>query len=345
LTDIAKEAEVSVATVSRVLNGKAVDARISEKRALQIREMARNLGYRPNAAARATRQGRFNAVALLVGRRWSVGHLAPSLTATIEREVERRGLKLFLARLPDAKLSDERFMPRILRELSTDGLLVTYDEQVPQAMPRLIRRYAIPSVWLNCRIDADCVYPDERGAGRRAAEHLLSLGHRRIAYSDFPRSRGIPDDAHYSVFDRRAGVAEALRTSGLAPLPGIQRQPGQGHDLHALFAAANRYLESPDRPTAVVAYASPEAQALAVAALRLGLRVPEDLSVVAFTRDRDYALDLPLTAMVIPESRMGELAVARLMGKIEQPAGDGPPRAQVVEHEFSGGATCAPLAT
>ena len=302
---------------------------------------AARLGYRPNTAARSMRNGRFGTVAVLVGTRWPVSHLPMPLLSGIEAALEGQDLRMLVTRVGDENLTDPAYVPRILRELAADGLLVTYNERVPARMRELVRQFRLPSVWVNAKLPRDCVYPDDFGSAGRATEHLLAMGHRRIAYSHHAWSSADPAEGHYSVTDRRAGCAEAIRRAGLALLPGPVRREGEGDDFDANLAAALRWLSSPDRPTAAVCYCAADALALAIAASRLGLRIPGELSLVAFADGADgFVLDRRLTTMVIPHEKVGTEAVNVLKANL-----DGRDHVQegiAIGAAFAPGQTCAP---
>jgi len=199
LDAIAARAGVTKATVSNVLNRNRVGTRSDAVRnAQRIRKIAAELGYRPNMAARAIQTNRFNAVGLIASTEPRFSVYQPYL-AGLTRACRRKDLHLTLGEVVDEKLTDERYIPKVLREWAVDGLLIAYMAGFPPVLADLIEQYRIPSVWLNAKRDHDCVYPDDRGGMELATRHLVELGHQRIAFfSVFP-------GGHYSSRDRRAG--------------------------------------------------------------------------------------------------------------------------------------------
>jgi DNA-binding LacI/PurR family transcriptional regulator len=116
-------------------------------------------------------------------------------------------------------------------------------------MIELIQRYQIPSVWLNAKLESDCVYPDDFEAAGQACKYLLQMGHRRIAYVDYMSS------GHYSTADRRNGYLRAMRSARLKPQifsNARERPQTEWLDLSCewLRAPNARLPSSPTKPTA-----------------------------------------------------------------------------------------------
>ena len=341
LKDIASIVGVHPSTVSYVLNGKGDRIGVRPERAARILEVAQRLGYRPNAAARSVRRGRFKTLALVLGYEWGLDHLPSKLLSGLGLGLNDHGLNLLWAPLPNPKYTGQAFDPGFLNELSCDGLIISWDENVPPELTVLINRHRIPAIWINLRREADCVHPDDFAAGKRAAEHLLALGHRRIAYSNMHRSTLDEERLaalHYSLRDRRDGCAAALRTAGLALMPGLVND-GQGMTRQDQEAAAERLLRHPDRPTAVFCYAD-DYIVLARVAQRLGLGIPVDLSVICCANLPENLLDLELCTLVPPSLELGRQAVALLEQRIAQPDRSLPPLA--LPFDFVPGMSCAP---
>jgi LacI family transcriptional regulator len=316
VNSIAREVGVSPRTVRRVLNGEVRDTRPTfVRRAEKIRELGRRANYLPNAAARATRTGRFNVVTLLLSTVPGYSHLFGGLLVGIEEELARKGQQLHLTRLTDAALTDERFMPRALREWCSDGLLVNYQHHIPAELVRLIRQHRLPSVWMNSKQEKDCVYPDEHKAGLLATRWLLERGRRLIAYVDY--SHGEADDPakHYSERDRLGGYRQAMREAGLAPRRIGARDSAVASAEH--LALSRRWLEAPDRPDGVVVYS--DVVAIFAAAQSLGLRVGEELEIMAFAEGQVKVGGQPLPTTTFNAGELGRKSVRMLLEKIAHP--------------------------
>lgn len=220
-----------------------------------------------------------------------------------------------------------------------DGSLVDYIQDIPQRFLKIIERHQIPAVWLSTNQKWDCGRPDDFEAGERATQHLLQLGHTRMAFADFSHSSHLERE-HYSAGDRCNGYLAALKSANL------RAQIVRGHDDSIKppdwLSVCAQVLQSPTRPTAIVCYGR-ELAPFAMAALQLGWQVPRDLSLLNFSPQQSEFTGLPLTAFVNPDDEMGRLAVEMLRQKIAAPDQKFPTRA--VPFGFSGGATCAPLLT
>jgi DNA-binding LacI/PurR family transcriptional regulator len=250
-------------------------------------------------------------------------------------------MHLTMAVLPDEALTDQAFLPRILREWTCDGLLINYNKRIPQRMIDLLEEYHLPSIWLNCKRDCDCVYPDDLAAGREAAQRLLAAGHRRVAYVSYSYK---VEDAHYSELDRRDGYLQAMREAGLPCqahdryADGLDKQGGPA-GLEHRTDVWRRVLARAERPTGVVAYGASTLRHVLRAAEDVGLRVPRDLSVVTFG-GAPLSLVRQIATVVIPEAEVGRVGVEMLLAKIAAPGEALAPR--VVATEFRPGETIGP---
>ncbi len=305
---LATELGVSQMAVSFALNDKpGVNAETRQR----ILDAANAAGYRPNAAARATRSGSTRNVELILGLHEGVSRIPVGLLEGVEHALEIQELHLTLSRLPDEKLTEEGYLPRVMREVATDGLLINYTHFFPVELVELIKKHRIPAVWLNAPVDENGVRPDDHAAGRLAAEHLLELDHRD------PALFFVSPAEHYSGAHRRAGFEAAVRAAGGTPR--VHVGPARPYreiksDLRndERLALTRAWLARPDRPTAVVAYSHAEATMLLLAAARLGLRVPEDLSIVAIADEVSPSFGTPLTTVVLPWAAIGRTAVEAL---------------------------------
>lgn len=307
MEQIAKRLGVSSVAVSYALGNKPG---VGEDTRQKIVEAARKMGYRANMAARSTRTGRFGAVAMLISTEPNRSTLPDLLMRGVLEGLNALDLQLMITMLPDEKLSNDGFIPRILRHSMSDGLLINYTDNIPQKMIELIHDHHVPSVWMNAKLESDAVYPDDVQAGRIAAEHLLELGHRQIAFAEYSRS------GHYSVDDRYAGYAGAMQAAGLP----TQRLGTTGVPASERVAYSRQWLARPDRPTAIIAYGGGTSDPICHAALSLGLRLPTDLSIVHFGgRWISRFANLRFTTAIVPEEAVGREAVAMLNRKIAQP--------------------------
>lgn len=315
IDDIAARAGVSKWTAARVLSGDADYKRPTyAKRAQRIREIAASIGYQPNAAAAAVATGRFNAATLVLSRYAQRSYLPDYLLSAIQGGLASAGMHLNVAQLPDEELTDPARVPKLLRQLASDGLLINYITRIPRSMIELLERHRLPSIWINTRRDHDCVYPDDLGGAEEATRHLIELGHRRVAYLHYAPEWDAP---HYSALDRRAGYLRAMAAAGLRPRVIGFNEPVADEDAHDL---ARGWLGSAARPTGVVTYGEGDAAVVLTAAYSLGMDVPGDLSIISFSAGGAIFPRLRLTQLYLQEGAVGETAAKMLVQKIADPS-------------------------
>lgn len=321
---VAAEAAVSVKTARNILNPNCRHL-YSAKTQARVLELARQLGYQPNAYARAVATKRFGSVGLLLSTEKHRSTLPPGLLAGIESALSEHEYHLTIARLPDAKLTSEGFVPKMLREYLCDGLLINYHAAIPPKMAALVRGHKLPSVWVNLQQKFDAVYPDDEGAAFAATQRLLAAGHRRILYVDalFEHARSLGEQ-HYSKAARLRGYRRAMQAAGRRPRvltdrPGAPPPPLSRVTVELAEVLAQA-LQGASAATAVVTYGGEDGLVCEVAA-RHGLRIPDDVFVVSLCGpDRDHTLTLnPVAGMAIPDFAMGVAAVQMLLRKIEKP--------------------------
>ena len=318
-------------TVSRAFSGKDPVAPATRRR---IMEAARNLGYRPNTAAKAVRTGRTGFVGMLRSREPWCSVLDSRFEVGVDDALHDRGLCLVRDVLAESSaLSGRQAVPRVVGEHLVDGLLVNYAFGTPEPVRELLDRCRVPAIWINCKRPENCVRPNDEGAAGDATRHLLEHGHRRIVFADHADPIHPGMELHYSVLDRRNGYAQAMRQAGLAPqFFAIPPFPDAFHRLGHIRKVFMDWLGRADRPTAVVCGIGGGGRTLLLAAARLGLRVPEDLSVITFDNDAGADEHVEVDRVLVPAGAMGRVAVSELCALMDKPAV--PRRAVVIPFEF-----------
>jgi DNA-binding LacI/PurR family transcriptional regulator len=289
LTTIARVAEkagVGVGTVSRVLNGSSSVSENTRRRVLRVID---ELGYEPNAAARA----------LSTGRTGTLGVIAPFFTqpSVVER---LRGVSRVVADAGYHLVLFDVEHPEPFESLGVggrlDGLLCVSLRPADAALDRF-QAAGVPVVLVDCEHPQLAgVSIDDFEGGRLAAEHLVGLGHTRIAY--------VGDDEHgafgfTSSARRRIGAERVLSAAGLRL---TVRRSSHGRE-HARSLAAS-LLASQERPTAIFAGSDSQALGVLEAAETAGVAVPEELSVVGFD-DIEVARYVGLTTVAQPLEQSG----------------------------------------
>lgn len=329
--DVAKALGIGQKTVSRAFGAAGY---VSDATRTKVLATAEHLGYRPNQGARAMRTGRFGHVVLLQSTEHVVSYLPAGLLSGVHDGLAAAERSLIAARFGDPELSADGFLPQVLRELSADGLLLNYDTAIPPALTRHLRRHRIPAAWLNSRQSADCAHPDDLQAGRLMAEHLLALGHQRITYTDVHLAH--TRTCHYSRSDRLTGARAALAEAGLRLNEFLPTAKIPDDNLAGDFTAMLRR----ERPTALITYSVVEAAAALLAATRLGLVVPRDLSLITVDLEPAF-IGIPLTTATSPMAAVGRAAVELLTAKIARPRRELPAR-PLPYALVDGGSTCPP---
>jgi LacI family transcriptional regulator len=320
IKEIAEACGVSTQAVSYALNN---SGRLSEETRTRIIEAARNMGYRRNPVADTMKSKRFGSVALLQSTNSNYGWIPSSLINELHRELSNHDLNLSLVHLDEECLFDEVTIPRLMQQWSYDGIFVTYDFELPY-LKNLIEQRHLPAVWLNVQREQDTVLPDDEGDSYRAVRLLLEQGHRRIDYFSSEFAGGL----HHSVMARRNGYLRAMQEVGLEPriLPvsGVQPFPEHLSDLRVPVKPVMDWLMQPERPTAILCYSESGILLAYSAALCLGLKIPQELSLMSF-ESAIFAVVLGMNQIWFPGKEVARNAVNMLIKKIDDPSFVSPP--------------------
>ncbi|MBV7694455.1 LacI family DNA-binding transcriptional regulator [Streptomyces sp. TRM70350] len=308
IRDVAEHAGVSKSLVSLVLRGS--DQVRPEKRQAVLRAV-RELGYRPNAAARSLSEQRTRTVGVLLHdlrNPWYV-----DLLDGLNSLLHAGGLHMLLA---DARLNRRTGQDPTgpFQDLGVDGLVVVGTLPDPAALGAVAER--IPVVLAGAREPVppgvDVVAGDDEKGARLVTEHLIGLGHRRIAHI---AGYGAVGDL------RRRGFEATMREHGLADLAVVE--PGDMTEEGG-YRTTVRLLSRPDRPTAVFAVNDIACVGALSAAGELGLRVPRDLSVAGYDNTSISRLrHLWLTTVDNAGHEVGRRAARCLLDRLETAGGEG----------------------
>jgi LacI family repressor for deo operon, udp, cdd, tsx, nupC, and nupG len=299
IKDVARAVGVSHSTVSRALSNSSL---VREETKIKIQQVAAEMGYTPNAAARSLVTKRTGALGLVVTT------IADPFIAEVVRGIEEtaldEGYGVILSQ-SNAEVSRELAAVRALREKRVDAVIVSASRVGDLYMP-LLEEIQVPIVLVNSEQSSKRVHfvlSDDFQGGRLATEYLLSLGHRRIGYITGP-----PE--HKSSEHRLRGYRQALQLAGVEPDSNWISQ-GTGH-YHGGEKALQALLSVALDVTAVFCYNDTTAIGALRFARHRGMRVPEDISIIGFD-DILYAsyTEPPLTTIAQQKYEMGRL-VARM---------------------------------
>ncbi|ALN57960.1 transcriptional regulator, LacI family [Lysobacter enzymogenes] len=306
--DIAKHVGVSAGTVSRALSRPDKVLPATRQR---IEEAAAALGYVPNTVARTLKTQRSGKILV------TVPDIANPFFAQIlqgaEDAAQAADYAVLLGDTQNRPDREERYAQMLPRN-EADGLIVLGHRLPPTAQEIVKRLGATAPVVNGCEFDPalgiPSVHIDNAAASRAAMEHLYGLGHERIAVIGGP-----PDNPLHR--QRLEGVEAAARTRGRLRL--LKIAPGD-FSIESGYAAAKKLLEQGQgaAPTAAFCFSDQMALGVLAACRDLGLRVPEDFSIVGFD---DLAssryLTPPLTTISQPMREIGVRAVNLLLAIIE----------------------------
>lgn len=310
LKDVAAHAGVSVSTVSRVINDgpyvtETVRARVTASMAA--------LGYEPHALAQSLRTGQSNTVGYVIG------DIANPLFATIaggmDDVLQQASYTIFLGNSRGDAAHELQLIKALLRR-RVDGLVLSLADETDAGLRTLLRQLSVPLVLLDREVPgvrADRVLVEHDRGIRRAVQHLHELGHRRVALiTGAPIT--LPGRAIRHAFE------ETVAELGLPRSPAdVLVVPPSGPVAPAEVAAL---LGREPRPTALIAGGATLAPAVLRALRELGLRVPDDLSLVAYDDTDVTALHAPPLTVVARDVRAIGAQAARLMlDRIAAPAG------------------------
>ncbi|HOM61551.1 MAG TPA: LacI family DNA-binding transcriptional regulator [Anaerohalosphaeraceae bacterium] len=305
--EIAAHCGVSNATVSRVLNGNYSNGfSVREEVRQLITQMAEELGYRPNLAAKNLVKRQTKIIGI-IGYNTVFGWPTNIYQLTTEEAVRLLQAHQFdiCATAPNLLRDDTELPP-----WRVDGIIVT-QECSPRTIEEM-EKTSLPYVVINgpCGPRGCSVVPDDIEATRQAIQYLYGLGHRRIAYAGpTPEHR-----RHMSIEERYSTYTAELKRLGLKAIEEGEKPFSNPQDF-----LARAVLE--EKATAILAYDHVVALKILHDAPVCGIQIPEQVSLMCF--NDEYLCDIvkpALTTMGAPSREMGKLAAQLLLKQIQQPA-------------------------
>ena len=305
IREVARLAGVSVATVSRTLKS---PERVLPQTRDKVNAAVEQAGYRPNLMAVQFRSRRTGNLVILVPA------IANTFFARVisgaQQAAQAAGYRLLLCDTQGREEIEEEFAALVYAH-QADGVIQLRASDPFESLPPGTEPLPLVNA---CEVVKNAPYPtislDNRAAAQAMTDHLIGLGHRRIGIIKGPRSSPL-------TLDRVAGYQDALRQAGIAADPSLICHGD--FTLKAGYDGAGTMLELADRPSALFC----ENDEMAIGALtrikQMGLRVPEDISLVGFD-DIPFAAycDPPLTTISQPAEIFGQKAVEMLIALIEK---------------------------
>ncbi len=306
IREIADMAGVSIATVSRVLNGRAD---VSDETRDAVRRVIQEQGYTANRHARGLSAGRTGLVGVLVPLVYPV-YFSAILAGASEALYEHE-MRVVLSPTQHEHAREVSLLDRLMHG-ATDGALIVLPEESSDELERALDG-GYPFVVVDPLLPLDERIPSVSAAHMSGADqamrHLLSLGHRRIGAITGP-------PGWVATEDRRRGYRAALASAGIELDPALEVEAD--FEITEGEHAAGTLLDMRNRPTAVFAFNDNIAIGTMRAAHARGLRVPDDLSVVGFDDVEHATIVTPqLTTVRQPLAEMGRTAVSLLVRLLE----------------------------
>ncbi|MBB3655081.1 DNA-binding LacI/PurR family transcriptional regulator [Rhizobium sp. BK650] len=306
LSDIAERAGVSIKTVSGALHGGS--ARMSDETRAKIKEIADELGYVTNLAARGVRQGWLPLIGV-VADELITSPFATEIIRGLDGAARSAELAVFVMNLGGKRdivsVLEEvrRFRPRAIAFAAMYHKIVSLPPELSKNV----------GVMINCR-EADSrvisLVPDEEAAAAEVTRHLLAAGRRRVAFINLPGL--LAGDL------REQGFRSALAEAGLAPvavLPAVRRPIYSDRAPSLVLPHVTALMQAAERPDAILCGNDRVAMEVYAALRRVGASIPNDVAVASFDNQVEIAarLDPPLTTMALPHRAMGHLAAEILL--------------------------------
>jgi DNA-binding LacI/PurR family transcriptional regulator len=301
IKDIARRAGVSHSTVSRALRNSPL---VNPKTTREIQGIARELAYQPSAVARGLVTRKTRTIGVVVTT--IADPFVSEVVIGIELAANDNGYSVFLAD-SNADPVREKNVVHSFAERRVDGIVVT-SSRVGALYTSLLAQMMVPIVLINNQHPGEFVHSvmiDNVQGSKDATDHLIRLGHRRIAY--------VGDQyGHESDTERFAGYRQALEEAAIPLQPEIvvhgDSKPESG------IAAMDKLMALPERPTAVFCYNDMTALGVLRSAHVHGLQVPADVSIVGFDDLFIVSYTQPqLTTVRQPMQRMGRMAMENLL--------------------------------
>jgi LacI family transcriptional regulator len=320
IREVAELANVSIATVSRVVNGsQKVDSQMAER----VRAAIVSLNYQPNRAARALAGSRSALLGLLVTDIQNPFYM--DVMSGVEEVSQQNGYLLVICNSAEDPQKEKQYIEILAAEPVAGAIIVPSRERL-DALSLLKARH-IPIVTVDRRVhdrSVDAVLVDTVRAAKEAVTHLIDNGYRRIGIITGPRSATTAND-------RLLGYCQALQEAGIPSDPALEQRGPYKED--AGEQGANRLLLCDPPVDAIITANNRITLGVLRALYAQGKRVPEDIAVVGFDEMHWAIPELAsITTVTQPAYEIGRTAALRLLQRLQQP--DLPRQEIFLQYEF-----------
>jgi LacI family transcriptional regulator len=305
LADIARELNLSMASVGCALSDRAGNTRVSSETRRRVREAAQRLNYKLHAGARALRTQQFDNIGYFTAKKSPSDyvHLDRILDGLAEGAAKYRQ-NIVIVQIPtDAASVDD--IPKALRERCLDALIIYDAASFLPGFQAAVEASGIPIIYMNEKQPVDAVYVDDIRTGRIMTSHLIEQGFRRITMLAPTTLRD-----HYSTSDRITGYREAIDAAGLRP--DVRRFASK-----SFATEVEAWLCDQPRPEAVFCVSDQVAVEFQRVLYRLRLRVPDDIAICGCDGSFHARLfPIPMTTASIPFHAMAVAAFDMAMSRV-----------------------------
>ncbi len=307
IKEFSEKVGLTPCTISRAFNG---DSRVRPSTKKRIVTMAKELGYRPSPIARSLSKGRHEAAGIVIAAPVSGSAVEDlrdyvGVLAALAQELEDKECNLLMGSAVQKFVAgnDEGQLPRIVDQLHVNRLIVL--SHMWQELADEIRLLKMPTVVIDgpsCGLPT--VQRDEEDAVEQLVDHLVQLGHKRIAFTNHENRIG-PIGYRDTLWP--IGYLRAITRHRLVPMPGWDQ-------FESPQVAIERLTQLDEPPTAIITYDDVQAIHFIHHLTTRGLRVPDDISVVAML-DRGYGgiQPVPVTRIASPETLIAKRAAKLLL--------------------------------
>lgn len=311
MSDVARAAGVSIATVGRVIHRNGYVSRDARAR---VEKAVRELGYVPNVLARALKKNRSGVIGSLVV--YNLNNLYQKINNSVIEAAEKHGYELVTIEGRWGHGDEAQIVNRFIG-MRVDALVITSNRGVTPDIFRALREAEIPVVCVERTYDAECVdnlvVEDFEGA-REAVRRMIARGHRRVALI----ARDLIDDVERR---RHAGYCAALAAAGLAQDEALIKMVPQ-YRAECGHAAMGELLALQRPPTAAFITADTMAAGAMQRLYEAGLRIPDDMSVAGYDNVLAASLSPPIDSVDLTAENIGETVmelIKRRLNNLDAP--------------------------
>ena len=321
IKDIAKDTHLSLATISKYLNGKNISKTNNEI----IKESISRLGYIPNKSAQSLRSKKTNTICIMLPELEN-GFWGP-LCGLIEEDLRKYNYSTMIT-LYDAHSSDNLSEFRVIQSKQVDGIVLVPENDNKINLPKLIQNSNIPFVLLdqNARnITADLVTSNNHDAAFKATKYLIENGHKKLSII-----ASISDS--YTSDERIQGFKDACKECNISHNDiSINRFDFSNQSSVNYF---KKYLNSEHRPTALLLLNAKLTLGAIMTVRELNLKIPDDLSILSFDDDQIFSAFNPPITVIVQNIKEMSKSVTQLLIKRIQSSQLSKPKTKIIDTKF-----------